>query len=128
MVRLVQLSRKKTKREEEQEYRKEEGDREKEEEEEEEGEDREYREGMIDAALNKVRSISREKALQEMVQKESDRKPVFVPPMILDFQTYLAFRRSTGDLWSPQTNTWLRYSQNHPYSIQKAKEHKRVPG
>ena len=40
--------------------------------------DREYREGMIDAAINKARSISREKALQEMVQKESDRRPVFV--------------------------------------------------
>ena len=33
---------------------------------------------MIDAAINKARSISREKALQEMVQKESDRRPVFV--------------------------------------------------
>jgi len=33
---------------------------------------------MIDAAINKAKSISREKALQEMVQKVSDRRPVFV--------------------------------------------------
>ena len=33
--------------------------------------DREYREGMIDAAINKARIISKGKALQEMVQKEN---------------------------------------------------------
>ena len=40
--------------------------------------ERDYRPGMIDAAISKARAVPREKALKHVVQKVSDRRPVFV--------------------------------------------------
>ena len=40
--------------------------------------DREYRPGMIDAAIDRARAIPRAKALKYVVQKQSNKRPVFV--------------------------------------------------
>ena len=40
--------------------------------------ERDYRPGMIDAAISKARAVPREKALKHVVRKVSDRRPVFV--------------------------------------------------
>ena len=61
--------------------------------------EREYKTGMINSAIEKARKIPRFKDLKEMVQNLSERRPVFVVTYDPRLPIYLLFKESIGEPW-----------------------------
>ena len=69
--------------------------------------ERDYRPGMIDAAISKARAVPRAKALKHVVRKVSERRPVLWSPTTLDSPVSPVsqlFSINIGGLWLLRTS------------------------